>query len=760
MLRVMNRRFKINLAGRVQGVGLRPTIWRYATEAGLAGFVRNTSAGVTAEVQGAEEAVGRFLARLRRQPPLQARFEAFDTEELPVLAADLDFRIEHSQSSGDLLIGIPPDLATCAECAREIRDPANRRHGYPFTNCTGCGPRFTIVHALPYDRERTSMVQFAMCPDCRAEFTRPDNRRFDAQPNACPVCGPRLQWLDACGDALAVPDPLAAAVAALRQGAVVAVKGLGGYHLCCAVTDDAIRTLRARKQRPAKALAVMFRDLEEIRAQCLLDAAEAEELGSFAAPIVILRRRPDAPLSRLLSPDTDDIGAFLPYTPLHHLLLDQISPLIMTSGNRAEEPLAANEAELNELLGRLADFALAHNRPIVRRCDDSVLRLTDSGRLFYPHARGWVPEAIPLPFGGPPVLAVGGDLKSVFCLTRQRQAILSQHVGNLDEYASRAFLRQSVADFERLLQIQPEIVAHDLHPDYASTRFALERAAPLHVPVQHHHAHAAACMAEHRLPGPVIAVTLDGLGYGADGTLWGGEILVADYRSFRRAAHFKPYRLPGGDAATRHPVRMAWSCLVAEAGAEADALAAELFPAWPEAERATVRQMIERGVQSPWTSSAGRLFDAVAALLGFTDPISYEGQAAIRLQTLADRAPRSPYPFELIKNAEPWIISFGPALRALVAERRAGEPPARCAGRFHRTVVAAVVAACRSLRHQLTNSNVVLSGGVMQNDFLVGLLRAALLENRFAVFSHVRVPPNDGGLALGQAAVALAHFLS
>ena len=756
----MNRRLKITLMGRVQGVGLRPTLWRYATEAGLAGFVRNTPAGVWAEVQGAGDAVERFRDRLRQHPPPQARVEHVATEELPVQPGEQSFRIERSQASGDLLIGIPPDLATCPDCARDIHDPANRRFGYPFTNCTCCGPRFTIVHALPYDRERTSMALFAMCPDCRAEYEQPADRRFDAQPNACPVCGPQLRLLDAHGDPVATAQPLATAVELLRQGAVLAVKGLGGYHLCCAADDDPIRTLRTRKQRPTKALAVMFRSLEDLRAQCTVDDAEAEELRSFAAPIVILRRRPDASLSRLISPDTDDLGAFLPYTPLHHLLLDRLSPLIMTSGNRAEEPLAADEAEMNELLGTLADGALVHNRPIVRRCDDTVLRLTDSRRLFYRRARGWVPEAIRLPFGGPTVLAVGGDLKNVFCLTRQRQAILSQHIGNLDEYASLSFLRKSVADLERLLNVQPEIVAHDLHPDYVSTRFGREQSAPLHVEVQHHHAHAAACMAEHRLPGPAIAVTLDGMGYGADGTLWGGEILIADYRTFRRAAHFKPYRLPGGDAATRHPARMAWSCLVAEEGADADALATEFFPAWPDADRTALRQMVERGVQAPWTSSAGRLFDAVAALLGFTEPITYEGQAAIWLQTLADLTPLPAYPFDLVKTAEPWIISFGPALRAIAAERRASVPPSRSAGRFHRTVAAAVVAACRSLRHQVSINTVVLSGGVMQNDFLVGLLRAALLENRFAVYCHELVPPNDGGLALGQAAVALARFFS
>ena len=519
----MIRRVKISIRGRVQGVGFRPTVWRYATEAGLVGFVRNTSAGVWTEAQGAADAVGPFLERLRQHPPPQARVADFAVEELPADPDDQTFRIARSQSSSDLLIGIPPDLATCPDCAREIRDPANRRFGFPFANCTCCGPRFTIVYELPYDRERTSMALFAMCPLCRAEYEQPADRRFEAQRNACPVCGPQLRLFDAHGDPVAAADPLVAAVDLLRQGAIVAVKGLGGYQLCCDATDDApIRNLRARKQRPAKALAVMFRSLDEIRIHCTVDDAEAKELQSCAAPIVILNRRPETRLPRLVSPDTDDIGAFLPCTPLHHLLLDRISPLIMTSGNRTEEPLAADEAELNDLLGTLADFALVHNRPIVRRCDDSVLRLVGGRRLFHRRARGWVPEAVNLTFHGPPVLAVGGDLKNVFCLTRQGQAILSQHIGNLDEAASLSFLQKSVADFTRLLQVQPEIVACDLHPDYISTRFAKEFPAPMHMEVQHHHAHVAAGMAEHRLTGPVLGVALDGLGYGPDGTLWGG----------------------------------------------------------------------------------------------------------------------------------------------------------------------------------------------------------------------------------------------
>lgn len=757
----MNRRIQINITGRVQGVGFRPTVYRYATAAGLAGFVTNTPAGVLIEAEGAGPAVAGFITQLQGQPPAQALVETFTVTELPA-RGDTGFAIAPSQGSGDLLIGIPPDLATCSDCARDIRDAANRRHGYAFTNCTCCGPRYTIVRALPYDRAQTSMEAFAMCAACRKEYTTPDDRRFDAQPNACAACGPALRLLDT--NSMPVPDiadPLAAAVELLRQGHVLALKSLGGYHLCCDATNAAaIQRLRDRKRRPTKPFAVMFATLEQLRAHCAVSAAEAAELTSPAAPIVILHWRAESTLPAEISPGTHDLGAFLPYTPLHLLLLDQIGPLVMTSGNHSEEPLAKDESELTQLLGTFADFALIHNRPIVRRCDDSVLKLAGERRILIRRARGFVPSAIPLPMRGPPVLAIGGDLKNVFALTRQQQAILSPHVGNLAEFASYNFLKTAVADLAHLLQIKPEIVAHDLHPDYAATQFAREFPAHTHIAVQHHHAHVVAGMVEHRLRGPVLGIALDGMGYGTDGTLWGGEVLLADLCTFHRVAHFKPTRLPGGDEATRHPVRTAWSQLVAEFGAEAEGIAAEFLPALAEAERGPLRTMIQQGVRSPWTTSAGRLFDAVAALLGYQRAVFYEGEAAIYLQTLATTAPLPPYPFGLERQRDPWVISFGPTLRAIVQDLRAGTPPAAIAGRFHRTVAAALVETCIALRSRYARHEVVLTGGVMQNDFLLGLLHEGLQTRGFKVHSHTLVPPNDGGIALGQAAVALAKFFS
>jgi hydrogenase maturation protein HypF len=749
------------VTGRVQGVGFRPTVYRYALAAGLAGCVKNTPEGVLIEAEGEAAAVASFVEQLRSKPPAQARVDGLEVTDLTP-AGGAGFEIAKSQSSGDLLIGIPPDLATCADCARDIRDPANRRHGYAFTNCTCCGPRYTIVRELPYDRAQTSMSGFKMCADCQAEYSFPADRRFDAQPNACAVCGPELRLLNAESEPVpGVSDPLAAAVALLREGRVLALKGLGGYHLCCDATNTAaIQRLRDRKHRPTKPFAVMFSTLEQVLQHCAVSEAEAEELLSAAAPIVILRRRAGSTLPGSISPETRDLGAFLPYTPLHHLLLAEISPLIMTSGNHSEEPLAMDESEMAQLLGEFADFALVHNRPILRRCDDSVLKLAGNRRILMRRARGFVPGAINLPMSGPPVLAVGGDLKNVFALTRHQQAILSPHIGNLEEFASFNFLKAAVADLARLLEITPEIVAHDLHPDYAATHFALEFPAHTHIAVQHHHAHVAACMVENNLRGPVIGIALDGMGYGTDETIWGGEVLLADLRIFHRVAHFQAFRLPGGDEATRNPIRCAWSQLIAEFGAEADAVAAELLPALSETDRGTLRKMITRGIRAPVTTSAGRLFDAVAALLGFQHPVSFEGEAAIHLQALAETAPRPPYPFAIEKLREPWVIGLGPTWRAMVQDLRAGKTRSEIAGRFHRTVAAALIEVCAGLRTRHARHEVVLTGGVMQNDFLLRLLVEGLQGRGFKVHSHALVPPNDGGLALGQAAVALAQFLA
>lgn len=754
----MNRRVRATIRGRVQGVGFRPTVYRHAVEAGLTGSVRNAPAGVIVEVEGPTDRIDAFFERLRTAPPPQARIEHVEAAEIPCEQSTA-FQIVVSQRSGDPLVGMPPDLATCEDCRRELLDPADRRHRYPFINCTNCGPRFTIVTELPYDRPYTSMAPFEMCPDCLREYTNPLDRRFDAQPNACPVCGPRVRLITpAHAD---VPgEPISKTIELLRAGRIVAVKGLGGYHLACdALSDDAVRRLRDRKGRPAKALAVMFPSIEAVREHCETDAAAEAELTACSRPIVVLRRRPDSTLSSLVAPDTHDAGAFLPYTPLHVLLLAELSPLVMTSGNLSEEPIVKDEAELDRILGDIADYALVHDRAIVRRCDDSVLRLVEGRRMFLRRSRGFVPAEIRLPFAGPPVLACGGELKNTFCVTRADEALLSQHIGDLSDYTGYRFFCEAVEDMVALLEVKPEIVAHDLHPDYLSTRYARKTGAPRLEAVQHHHAHVAGCMVEHGLglDDQVIGVSLDGSGYGPDGTVWGGEIMVAGLAGFERVGHFKHYRLPGGEEAIRHPVRMALSCLIAEFGADdLDALLARL-PDLPPEEARPLAQMIARGIRSPLTSSAGRLFDAVAALVGLCPEITYEGQAAIRLQTAADEDVTDAYNFDLEPSGGMTIISFGRALREILADLGVGAPVGRVSARFHNAVAAAVAACCEQVRERRRLETVVLTGGVFQNDLLLRRSRSLLRARGFRVCTNERVPPNDGGISLGQAAVALAR---
>lgn len=737
--------------------------------------MRNTPSGVVIEAEGGAVAVGRFVAQLQAQPPKQARIEALQISDMPVCGRPAPFEIKASGRSGDLQAGMPPDLATCADCRAELVDPKDRRFGYPFINCTNCGPRFTIIRELPYDRERTSMAEFRMCPNCKREFENPADRRFDAQPNACPVCGPQIalinghrtaedgrQTVKAEGPTTAIQE----AVQLLKAGGILAVKGVGGYHLCCnAANGAAIDCLRERKHRPAKSLAIMFAGLDQIKRYCEISAMEARELTDPTAPIVVLRWKPDAELSSLLSlgkrqisPDTDDVGVFLPYTPLHHLLLAEISPLVMTSGNLAEEPIAKDEQELSAILGPVANAALSHNRAIVRRCDDSVLKIVAGQRLFLRRSRGFVPDAIGLPLEGPAVLACGAEQKNTVCVTRGAQAFLSQHIGDLDDYRAYRFFQETVEDFSALLKVKPAIVAHDLHPDYLATRYALAQSGARLIGVQHHHAHIAACMAEHGLTERVIGVALDGTGFGPDGTIWGGEFLVADLADFRRVGHFKPYRMPGGAEAIRQPVRMAFSYGLAELNANDRRDLPALLSDLDADECPVLAGMIAQGVNAPWTSSAGRLFDAVAALLGLGAAITYEAQAAIRLQTIARPEGVPPYPYAIEIQDGAFQLSFGPAIRAMVADLRANVDRGRIAGGFHQTIAEAVGEMCVRIREGERLERVALSGGVFQNDLLLALTTNGLLRRGFQVYSHQLVPPNDGGIALGQAAVALARM--
>ncbi|MBN1595108.1 carbamoyltransferase HypF [candidate division FCPU426 bacterium] len=749
------QRLRILIQGQVQGVGFRPWIFRHAKQLNLSGSVCNTPAGLLVEVQGPKAENEVFVQTLRQQPPLFAKVEAVHIME-EAARPEADFVILPSSLEGEVLVTFPPDLATCEDCRQELFNPHDRRHLYPFINCTACGPRFTIIRSLPYDRSRTSMRDFALCPACAREYHDPGNRRFEAQPNACPVCGPQLQLLDAAGAALA-GEPVAQAAGFLQQGAIVAVKGLGGYHLACLAADSrAVRRLRERKRRPHKALAVMFACMEEIKEHCLLSPGEERELLSPARPIVVLPRKSGCFLPTEISPDSPDIGAFLPYTPLHYLLLQKTGPLIMTSGNFSEEPMVKDEAGLAALLGTVADYALTHNRPIVRQCDDSVLKLSGGGRLFLRRARGFVPHRISLPLAGPAVLACGADVKNTFCLTQDHFAYPSQHIGDLAEEASQEFYLAQVEDFCALHGIKPEVVAHDLHPDYFSTRLARGMAAGRHLAVQHHHAHIAACMAENDVRGLVLGVALDGTGYGPDHTVWGGEILLADYRGFERLAHLQPRPMPGGEQAILHPVRMALSYLHG-AGVHAVADMQAWLPALTAGQIENLLALLGKPTYSPLTSSAGRLFDAVAALLGCAGSVTYEGQAAVQLQSLAGEGTDDFYAFEILRGEKAGRISLESMFREIMTDIKQGQNASGIAARFHSTLAEAVAAACEQARAAVKVEQAVLSGGVFQNELFLRMCEKRLSQRGFAVYSHHALPPNDGCISLGQAVIALAQ---
>ncbi len=752
----MPERLRFKIAGRVQGVGFRPAIYRLATSLGLTGWVRNTVQGVVVEVEGENAELDEFKTRLPLSYPPMAKVSALAVEALPAEHSQT-FTVDPSTRSGEVSTGMPPDIATCPDCIKELRDPQNKRFAYPFINCTNCGPRFTIISALPYDRPLTSMHDFALCPDCARDYADPLDRRFEAQPIACPDCGPVLQLLDGHGAVISPADPLGGLIAALNQGRIAAIKGLGGFHLCCeAGNEQAITRLRTRKHRPHKALAVMFRSLEELLTYCEAGPLEQELLTSPAAPIVLLQRAPGCPLPQSIAPDTNTIGAFLPYTPLHHLLLSQISPLIMTSANISDEPMAMTEPDLHGLLGPIADLALIHNRPILRRADDSVMAVRGNAPVMLRRSRGIVPEPLLLPFSGPSVLACGSDMKNTFALTKANQVVLSQYIGDLADRHTKLFYQQQIGDLKHLLQVTPALVVHDLHPGYVSSTLASTLAeAPL-LAVQHHHAHLAACMAEHQLTQPVIGLILDGTGYGSDSHLWGGEVLVGDYTGFTRPLHFEEVPLPGLEQAILHPSRMAYAYLFSVFGPE-DALSygQHWLPALSSEEMDLLNQMLTHGVRSPLTSSAGRLFDAVAALLGFDNPVTYEGQAAVRLEALAKSTVlQEHYTFELHHDR----ISFKSMLAGLVSDLQHHLAKERIAAKFHSTVVQALLAAALRVREETGLEDVILSGGVFQNKVVLEAGLNTLGRAGFKVYTHHQVPTHDGGLALGQAAIGMAKL--
>ena len=752
-------RTRVRVEGIVQGVGFRPFVHALAGRLGLAGLVGNDPGGVFVEVEGPAETVERFLAAMAAEAPPLAVIERVTATRLAPTGIR-GFAIAPSQAGGERQALVSPDTATCADCLRELGDPADRRHRYPFVNCTNCGPRFTIVRDVPYDRPATTMAAFAMCADCAREYHDPADRRFHAQPVCCPTCGPALALLDRDGRA-AEGDPLAGAAARLLDGAVVAVKGLGGYHLAAdAASEPAVAALRARKRREDKPFAVMVADLEGARGLCLVDPAEEAMLASPRRPIVLLRRRPSAAIAGPVAPQNRSLGVMLPYTPLHHLLLAEAGrPIVLTSGNVSDEPIAYLDDEALERLGGIADWFLVHDRPIHVRADDSVVRAFRGRELPLRRSRGFAPQPLGLPWPFPRhVLACGAELKHTFCLAKGGHAFVSHHIGDLENYETFRSFTEGVGHFRRLFAVEPEVVAHDLHPEYLSTKYALELDGVELEGVQHHHAHVTACLADNGEAGPVIGVAFDGLGYGTDGTIWGGELLVADLEGFRRAGHLETVPMPGGAAAIREPWRMAATWLDSALGGQVperlDVVGRNLGR-WEQ-----VVALARSGTASPVTSSAGRLFDAVAAILGVRDAVNYEGQAAVELEQLADPAETSAYPARLTgpgTDGAPLRLAGSDLVRAVVEDLEAGVPVPLVAARFHNGLAGATVAACQALRDDSGLGTVALSGGVFQNMLLLERTVAGLEQQGFRVLVHSRVPPNDAGISLGQAAIAAAR---
>jgi len=726
--------------GVVQGVGFRPFVHALATGLGLTGLVGNDLDGVFAEVEGPAAAVSEFLRRLERDAPPLARIERVTvTPRTPQRSAG--FVIAASDAgSGPRRTLVSADTATCADCLRELSDPADRRHRYPFINCTNCGPRFTIVRDVPYDRPLTTMAPFAMCERCAAEYHDPADRRFHAQPTCCPACGPRLALDDAT-------DPLQAAAELLRRGQVLAVKGLGGYHLAAdAACEPAVAALRQRKHREDKPFAVMAADLVEARQLAEVDETAAGLLTSQARPIVLLPRQGGAAVAPATAPGNRQLGIMLPYTPLHHLLLAAVArPIVLTSGNVSDEPIVYRDDQARETLKDIADAFLTHDRAIHVRTDDSVARTFRGRPMLVRRSRGYVPEPITTRTTFPrQVLACGAELKNTFCLARGRHAFVSHHIGDLENAETLRSFTEGIEHFRRLFDLDPQVVAHDLHPEYLSTKYAMELDLPLQG-VQHHHAHIASCLADNLQDGPVIGVAFDGTGYGPDGTIWGGEFLAAGLASFERGGHLAPVPMPGGAAAIRQPWRMA-------AAYTADPEVARRHQDhWP-----AVLAMAAKGINSPLTSSAGRLFDAAAALLGVRDSINYEGQAAIELEQLADPGEKGTYP-AAIQAGVPFRIRGSDLLHAVIEDRTGGVPAPVIAARFHHGVAALIEAGCLLMRERYDLGTVALSGGVFQNLLLLNATVTRLEARGFRVLTHSRVPCNDGGISLGQAVVAASR---
>ena len=747
------KRAEIKITGIVQGIGFRPFIYNLAKTHSIQGWVLNNEKGVLIDAEAEDGNLDRFIQDIPKLAPPLARIESFEVKHLDPLGYTT-FEIKKSEEAQEKFVLISPDVATCDQCLSELFSPQDFRYRYPFINCTFCGPRFTIIKDIPYDRHKTTMAPFTMCPVCQKEYQDPSDRRFHAQPNACPACGPSLRLEDKEGKE--VPgDPIEKTLDLLGRGSIVAIKGLGGFHLACdAKNNDAVSSLRSRKYREDKPFAVMCRDLEEVRNHCEVDEEEERLLLSVERPITILKRREDSSIAHAVAPYQDTLGVMLPYSPLHHLLLNgPLKSLVMTSGNVSDEPIAYRNQEARSRLPNISDYFLFHNREIHMRCDDSVTRVFEGKPYILRRSRGYVPFPVKLSYPLEMILACGGELKNTFCLTRGPYAFMSHHIGDLENLETLTSFEEGIEHFKRLFYIEPKAVAYDLHPDYLSTQYALSIPEIPKVGVQHHHAHIVSCMAENGVEGDVIGVALDGTGFGMDGTIWGGEFLKANLRDFVRLAHLKKVPMPGGSMAIKEPWRMAMAYLSEALGEEVKDFGIDLMKRVDTQKWDILKRMIEKKINTPSTSSMGRLFDAISSLLSLRDEVHYEGQAAIELEMIADHEVREVYSFHIQKDECPMAIDPVEIIRGVVSDLTKGISPSKISGKFHRTIACLIIETCEVNRSKEGLNRVVLSGGVFQNIFILSLVTKELKRSGFEVYTHHLVPANDGGISLGQAVV-------
>ena len=756
----MVHRKRALVKGIVQGIGFRPYVYNLAKQRNLNGYILNTSSGVEIDVEGDLTQLDLFFNDIENNNlPLAQIFSIVQTSLPPQKFENFEIRESLSQETKVTLI--PPDSCVCEDCLKEMMDPYNRRYRYPFINCTNCGPRYTIIDDIPYDRPFTSMKSFQMCDACQREYDDPANRRFHAQPNACPACGPMVVLLDSKRQTVLCDDPIFKTIELIKQGFILAIKGLGGFHLAVnAENNEAVIKLRHRKNREEKPLAIMSRNLDQIKRYANIFPEEEKLLSSLQRPIVLLKKKEPSVIAPEVAPNNENIGVMLPYTPLHYLLFDnELLALVMTSANMSEEPIVVDNDEAFERLGNVADYFLIHNRDIYLRSDDSVARIIDKKATIIRRSRGYVPKSIFLHKEFPRILACGPELKNTICLTKGKNAFISQHIGDLKNLESYQFLQLTVKHLKRILDIEPELIAYDLHPDYLSTQYALEQTNIPKVGVQHHHAHIVSCMTEHSLEGPVIGISFDGTGYGTDGKIWGGEILLVEGANFSRLAHFEYTPMPGGDAAIKEPWRMALSYLHQAYGDEFLNFDLPFIKTVGRKKIELILQMIKKNINCPETSSLGRLFDGISAMLGICCRATYEGQPAIMLEQWAiENKSLTTYRFNWQKENGLYKIISATIIKDLVNDLIQRTPPEEISYKFHITLIQLLKELCITLQKESGINRVVLSGGVFQNITLLTGLQNALKNERFFVYSHEKVPTNDGGISLGQAAIAEASL--